>query len=132
MRNISGTMRILLFMVYSPIRDISTPRNPAKTPLVRPPLESAAITVMAKQIIRNFSTAENLIATFARTGVSSASTASEIKPPNSEAVMPIFSARSPSPRRAIGCPSKPVQTEDGVPGILMRIAGIKPPEMPPT
>jgi len=46
--------------------------------------------------------------------------------------MPIFSALSDSPRRAIGWPSKVVQMEEGVPGMLMRMADTSPPEMPPT
>ena len=66
------------------------------------PLDRAAITVMANRIIKNFSTAENLMATRASGGVSSASTSSEIRPPHREEVMPIFSARSPSPLRAMG------------------------------
>jgi hypothetical protein len=32
----------------------------------------------------------------------------------------------------MGNPSNPVQMEEGVPGIFNRIAGIKPPEIPPT
>jgi len=53
-------------------------------------------------------------------------------PPKNEAVMPMRKARTASPRLAIGWPSKPVVIEAGVPGILIRIAGIRPPLMPPT
>ena len=83
-------------------------------------------------MMRNFSTAENLMAQAASTGVNRASTTREIMPPMKEEVMPIFRARSPCPFRAIGCPSKVVHTDEGVPGMLMRMAGTRPPEMPPT
>ena len=89
-------------MDSSPTRLSNTPKNPENTPLVIEPFESAAMTVMAKRIIRNFSIAENFIAILASGGVSKARTISEIMPPRNEAVMPIFKARSDSPRRAIG------------------------------
>jgi hypothetical protein len=82
--------------------------------------------------MRNFSIAEKLIATFASGGVKNHKHARLIKPPKRLAVMPILKALRPSPRLAIGKPSKPVQMEEGVPGMLIRMAGMSPPEMPPT
>ena len=54
------------------------------------------------------------------------------KPPQNENTMPIPNAFPASPRLAIGDPSKQVATEEGVPGILIKIAEIRPPETPPT
>ena len=51
--------------------------------------------------------------------------------PMNEYRMPTPNARPASPFSAIGPPSKTVEIEDGVPGILRRIAEIKPPEIPP-
>jgi hypothetical protein len=45
--------------------------------------------------------------------------------------MPVPSALPAWPRSAMGAPSKRVATDEGVPGILIRIAEIKPPEIPP-
>lgn len=90
------------------------------------------MTVRAKRMMRNFSTAENLMAQAARMGVNRARTTREMMPPKKDAVTPIFRARSLSPRRAMGCPSKVVHTDEGVPGMEIRMAGTRPPEMPPT
>ena len=95
-------MRILLFRANSPTRLSRIPKKPEKIPFVMEPLDRAAMTVMAKRMIKNFSTAENLIAHLARGGVRNARTRSEIMPPKKEDVTPIFSALSPSPRRAMG------------------------------
>ena len=82
--------------------------------------------------MRNFSTALKLKAKALRTGVKRARQAKEIMPPIKLERIPIFRARSLSPRFAIGKPSKVVVIEDGVPGILIKIAGTRPPEIPPT
>ena len=47
------------------------------------------------------------------------------------ATTPTPSALTPCPFCVIGHPSKQVATDDGVPGIPVRIAEINPPEMPP-
>ena len=128
----SGTMRYSLLTENWFIMATSTPSIPIHRPRSIWPRDRAAMTVRAKRMMRNFSTAENLMAQPARMGVKRASTTREIMPPMKEEVTPIFRARSPSPRKAIGCPSKVVHTDDGVPGMLMRMAGTRPPEMPPT
>ena len=46
--------------------------------------------------------------------------------------MPTPIALPASPRLAIGAPSKQVATEEGVPGMLIKIAEIRPPDTPPT
>ena len=127
-----GTMRYMLFTENWFIMAMSTPSMPIQMPRSIWPRDRAAMTVRAKRMMRNFSTAENLMAQAASTGVNRASTTREIMPPMKEEVMPTFRARSPWPFRAIGCPSKVVHTDEGVPGMLMRMAGTRPPEMPPT
>ena len=92
----------MLFIESSPTRLRRTPKKPANTPLVIEPFERAAITVIAKRMIKNFSIAENFMAIFASGGVRKARTMSEIIPPKNDAVIPILRARSDSPRLAIG------------------------------
>ena len=53
-------------------------------------------------------------------------------PPQNDDQTPIPSANPASPRRAIGKPSNVVATEDGVPGMPVRMPDIKPPDSPPT
>src|SRR6056297_4019588 len=55
----------------------------------------------------------------------------DIKSAVQEAQSAMPSARPASPRSAIGWPSRMVAEEAGVPGVLIRIAGIEPPKMPP-
>ena len=98
----SGTMRILLLSANWPIREKKTPRNPAKTPVTMFPLERAAMIESAKRMIRNFSTEEKLRATLASGGVKRKSSSRLKRPPKREAVMPIRSALTASPRLAIG------------------------------
>ena len=52
--------------------------------------------------------------------------------PRKDDKMPMPSAREDLPARAMGYPSKQVATDAGVPGMPIRIALTKPPEMPPT
>ena len=127
-----GTIRSCWLSKNLPMSVTRTPKNPANTPFVMDPLERAAMTVMANTMIRNFSTAENLMASLARGGVKKNRASREISPPIRDTVMPILSALSPSPLAAMGWPSKPVVMEDGVPGILIRMAGTRPPLIPPT
>ena len=53
-------------------------------------------------------------------------------PPENDDHTPRPSARPGLPPRAMGNPSKVVATEDGVPGIPVRIPAINPPDSPPT
>ena len=53
-------------------------------------------------------------------------------PPQKDDQTPIPSANPASPRRAIGKPSNVVATEDGVPGMPVRMPDIRPPDSPPT
>ena len=65
-------------------------------------MERAAITVRANRMIKNFSTAENLMAMEASTGVKSHRQMRLTMPPNREDTMPIFNALAPSPFFAMG------------------------------
>ena len=51
--------------------------------------------------------------------------------PKKENTTPVPNALPASPLSAMGFPSKQVATEEGVPGMLSRMAEIRPPEMPP-
>ena len=79
-----------------------------------------------------YSNAPNWIATLASAGEI---VTSMIRPkivPTKEKTTPTPSALPASPFAASGAPSKVVAIEDGVPGMLSRIAATSPPEMPPT
>ena len=53
-------------------------------------------------------------------------------PPANDDHTPMPSARPGSPRRAMGNPSNVVATDDGVPGMPVKIPAIRPPDRPPT
>ncbi len=53
-------------------------------------------------------------------------------PPQNDAHTPMPSASPGSPFRAMGKPSKVVATDEGVPGMPVRIPAMRPPERPPT
>ncbi len=53
-------------------------------------------------------------------------------PPQNDAQTPMPSASPGSPLRARGKPSKVVATEEGVPGMPVRMPAIRPPDRPPT
>ena len=53
-------------------------------------------------------------------------------PPKKEAQMPSQTARPGSPLRLMGKPSKVVEIEDGLPGMPIRVAVMRPPDSPPT
>lgn len=127
-----GTSLSLLLSPNWPIKLIKTPRNPLKIPTNRLPFDNEAITVRAKRIIKNFSTDENLMAIEAKTGVKKYKISRENIPPNNDETTPIFKAFSGSPFLAMGYASKVVQMDDGVPGMFIKVAGTRPPLMPPT
>ena len=90
-----------------------------------------AISVSAKKVTEKYSHGPNFKVSLASTGDAKIITATPISVPTSDANTEIPSAFPASPLRAIGDPSKVVAIEAGVPGILRRIAEIKPPDIPP-
>jgi len=72
-----------------------------------------------------------LIANEANTGDIKIRATIPINVPTNENKMPTPKALSACPLSASGLPSKQVATEEGVPGILSKIAEIKPPDIPP-
>jgi hypothetical protein len=71
------------------------------------------------------------MATLARRGETTTSTATPSSVPRKEKTIPAPRAFPASPFFAMGLPSKHVATEDGVPGMFRRMADMSPPEMPP-
>ena len=70
--------------------------------------------------------------TIASWGANNTSNIADMMPPQKEDQTPMPRARPGSPARAIGKPSKVVATEDGVPGMPVKMPDIRPPERPPT
>ena len=90
------------------------------------------IMVSAKRQIAKYSCGPNFSATLASCGAIKIKATIEITVPRKEYKIPTPNAFPACPCSAIGAPSNVVATEDGVPGILRRIAEIKPPDVPPT
>jgi len=73
----------------------------------------------------------NLRATSARMGAKSVIRITEKSAPTKDEVKAAVSAGPPSPRRAIGKPSKVVATDQGSPGMLNRMDVMAPPKSAP-
>jgi hypothetical protein len=97
------------------------------------PLETAATIVKAKTPNEKYSKLPNLRAKSAMKGDRKLRRRKVIQPAKNELKIPIPNARAGSPlSTAIGYASNVVATDAGVPGILSRLAEMRPPEMPPT
>ena len=115
-----------------PTVETAKPSTPANTPLAIEPEDSVAISVSEKTAMAKYSCGPKDSATCASHGAMNISAAIEIMVPMNEKTMPAPRALPPSPFSIIGPPSKVVAIEAGVPGILSRIAEIRPPEVAPT
>ena len=71
---------------------------------------------------QKYSTGPKARATSASGGASPSRNPAPTSPPITEAMQARVTARSPSPRLAMGKPSKVVAMADGVPGVLRRMA----------
>ena len=100
-------------------------------PLIRDLPARLAISVRAKIETEKYSAGPNFRAKFAITGETNTSTRMPKMVPRKENTVPTPSALYACPFFAIGLPSKQVATEAGVPGMLMRIAAIRPPDTAP-
>ena len=89
------------------------------------------ISVKEKIVMEKYSKGPNLIAILARGGEISIKAKRLIMVPRKEKTIPIPRAFPACPFAAIGCPSRQVAMEAGVPGIFSKIAEIRPPEIPP-
>ncbi len=101
-------------------------------PVTIDPLDKLAISVSEKIAIAKYSCGPKDSATFASEGAMNINAAIDRIVPMKEKTMAMPSAFAPSPFSIIGPPSKVVAIDDGVPGILRRMAAIKPPDVAPT
>jgi len=114
-----------------PTVDTTKPTTPANRPFTIEPVDSVAIRVSEKIAMPKYSCGPKLSAALASQGAMKISAAMLNMVPRKENTTPTPSALAPSPFSIIGPPSKVVAIEDGVPGILSRIAEIRPPEVAP-
>ena len=89
------------------------------------------MTAKANTIKANTSTGPILKARIAKGAETVINTISLKVSPVTEENSASFVALSGFPWRASGCPSNAVAAESGVPGVLIKIAGIAPPTVPP-
>jgi len=92
---------------------------------------SEEIRVRAKTVTEKYSHGPNLIVRFAKVGLSTTMNSKLIAVPMSEANTASPKALPAWPFLAMGEPSKQVAIELGVPGMLSRMAEIRPPLIPP-
>ena len=115
-----------------PTMERAMPRAPANRPFIMLVPDSTPIRLRENRVIMKYSYAPKCSANRAREGARKVSTAQLKIVPRKENTTPTPRALLASPFAAIGAPSKVVATDAGVPGMLIRMAEIKPPEMPPT
>src|SRR5690625_2891277 len=107
------------------------PKTPAISPLLIELPAKLAINVSENKVTLKYSQGPNLIVSFASWGATKIKAAILNIVPMAENTIPTPIAFPASPFKAIGLPSKQVAIEEGVPGILSKIAEINPPEIPP-
>ena len=100
-------------------------------PLTRDLPERLEISVREKMATAKYSAGPNFRAKSAMMGEMNTSTRMPNTVPRKENTVPTPSALYAWPFLARGLPSKQVATEAGVPGMLMRIAAIRPPDTAP-
>ena len=106
----------------TPMQVSSKPKQPPISPLIRLPSERAAIRVRPNMASQKYSTGPKARATLASGGARASRKAAPTNPPVTEARQARVTARSPSPRLAMGKPSKVVAMAEGVPGVFSRMA----------
>ena len=123
--------RLVPSMGAIPTKAMIRPRQPESSPLIMLVPARAAIIERAKRHTPKYSMAENFRVICATEGATNISTRKENRPPRKENTTPVPRALPASPFLAMGEPSKQVAMEEEVPGMLMRMAEIRPPEIPP-
>ena len=111
--------------------ETKSPSAAAIAPLIRDLPTRPEMTAKANTISANTSTGPILSARIANGAETVISTMSLKVSPVTEEKSAIFVALSGLPCRASGCPSSAVAAESGVPGVLIKIAGMAPPTVPP-
>ena len=105
---------------------------PAISPFTKLSPDRLAVMVSANRTRAKKSHGPNSSPTLASCGASVINRTALMMPPKNEDHTPMPSASPGRPLRAMGKPSKVVATEDGVPGMPVRIPAISPPDSPPT
>jgi hypothetical protein len=108
------------------------PKRPEINPFKSDSPERLAMIVKPKATKEKNSHGPNFKAILANGGAKKRSKKALIIPPKKDAQTPKHKALPASPFLAMGYPSKTVATEEGVPGMPMRIPEIWPPANPPT
>src|SRR5688572_28295680 len=103
--------------IAEPDIEISSPMQHPIMPLSRLPSDNAEIRVSPNTASQKYSTGPKARANSARGGARRNRNSAPTKPPQTDAKLASDSARSPSPRLAIGKPSKVVAMAEGVPGV---------------
>ena len=106
----------------TPTVDRRSPKHPPIRPFTSCPPDKAEISVSPRTASQKYSEGPKARATSANSGESVSRAAAPIRPPVTLARQASVMARSPSPRLAIGKPSKVVAMAEGVPGVFRRIA----------
>ena len=114
-------------MTADPIVDRNRPTKPPINPLSVLPFDKTAISESPNIASQKYSTGPKLKATVANGGATIKSASAPTIPPKADAKQEIVTARSPSPRFAMGKPSSDVAMAAGVPGVFTRIAAYAPP-----
>ena len=105
-------------------------RSPIQAPMMpfsMFPVDRAEIRVRPRTASQKYSGGPKARAIFASGGARSMRATAPTMPPVTEESVATVTARLPSPFLAIGKPSKVVAIEDGVPGVLTRMAAYEPP-----
>ncbi|MPM57570.1 hypothetical protein SDC9_104392 [bioreactor metagenome] len=123
--------RLALSIGESPTVANIMPKSALSRPLTMDLPVSEEIRVRAKTVTEKYSHGPNLIVRFAKVGLSTTMTNKLIAVPMSEANTASPNALPAWPFLAMGEPSKQVAIELGVPGMLSRMAEIRPPLIPP-
>jgi len=115
----------------TPMVPKNIPRVPPSSPLNRDPPDRLAIRVRPNIATQKNSAEPNRIESLAKGGERSKRNKTPAMPPMTEEIVARLMASTARPVFAIGYPSKAVAMDDGVPGVLTRIAAKEPPYIAP-
>ena len=114
-----------------PIIDTKIPNIAPIIPFATFPFDTLAMIERPKIAMQKYSGGPNNLVIFAILGAANSNTNALNVPPTNDAYNAIVNAFSGLPFFVIGYPSRSVAAFAGVPGVLIRIAVIEPPYVPP-
>ena len=122
-----------MFTESKPIMETISPSIPAIQPLIWDSVDVMVPHIRIPKIERRKNSQDvNLSASFVRTGVRVITKMTLRNVPRKLEVVARKIASPPRPCFAIGCPSRAVAADAGVPGLFKRIADWQPPDIAPT